>query len=160
MVIVSSVSHCSCAIIHVSRPKMTWVLPNIAIKMQHRSCVLSVSQILSPALSCTHVPWRDNTWSWAGSSSILLEVLVLTKIILWHRRESQQGFALGFRQCSQCPQAARGNAAMHSFGLRGALGSPSLFKGSRRELCWTPFCRWALTLLSQSVPGEVCATQG
>lgn len=58
---------------------MTWVLPNTAIKMQHRSCVLSVSQILSPALSCTHIPWCDNTGCWAGSSSILLEVLVLTK---------------------------------------------------------------------------------
>lgn len=155
MVIVSSASHCSCAIIHVSRPKMTWVLPNIAIKMQHRSCVLSVFPILFPALSCTHIPWRDNTWHWAGSSSILLEVLVLTKNILWQRRESHQGCALEFKQCPQCLQAAGGDGPVHSFGLMGAVGTSSLCsKAPGRN------CAGFLSAGEQSVPWEVCAIQG
>lgn len=85
MVIVSSVSHCSYAIIQVSRPKMTWVLPNIAIKMQQRSCVLSIFWIISQFSAAP--TFSGVTLSWAGSSSILLEVLVSTKIILWQRRE-------------------------------------------------------------------------
>lgn len=104
MVIVFSVSHCSYAIIQVSRPKMTWVLPNIAIKMQQRSCVLSVFRILFPVLSCTHLPWRNTELS-RKQLHPSGDVGVNKNYPL-----AKKGMSLELEQCSQCSQAAEGNA--------------------------------------------------
>lgn len=109
VVVISSVSHCSCVIIYVPRPRMISGLPNIAIKMQHRSWILCVFWIFFLAFSSIphFLAWQHAVLSreqlhLSGGVCInenypLAKKGNLTWALLW---------AWSSSKCSLCPHAA------------------------------------------------------
>ena len=177
--IVSSVSYCSCVVIHrttqfmyhdtihdticVSRPKMTSGLPNTAITMQHRCWVLCGFWFFFLAFSAPMLPSMTTRSARQEAATSFWRCLHSRKWSSGKEGQSHLDFVLGlgFKQVFPVSTHSwrKGFRAQFWFNWS-SWGVLSQCKGSRKELYWTRFCRGTLPLLSQSGHWEACAIQG